>query len=742
MLNNYQRVIFATFSKCKALLVNNVVDAINPTSFSLLKTKNSNPITFKNFFDIQEYLRQHETESLSDTLLILDYEIIENSNRTELAEAFLLYPELKIKIFVERESVKTIFGIPEKKLRRCNLLIRNIKELIEAGYAANNDNMIFDPSGIRNELKMEMIESIGFTSNNYILKQRSRKENFGISIDYDPYHALFVGYALYNFGYSVIPVISYNNLEFLSNNKAKANLVCRECDLQLFDMKRPGDEKTQSDNFSDQLFKSRGIETDGGDKRKIIKIRNELYENLLEKDNGVTWFVTQYEKIDEKKIWKKLKAEKFLDIKFGNQPTTENPFYIVSCCDKIEEKRPEFKRFGIISKEGSEAALLRGQTKVIKGIYSLLKCPEVKRVYERAIDIYEVNRLRKERKYHDKVAVNLKFAREMVKRAKSFLLDNKYLESAVLSCDAIELSNGLSMTLSLEALHLKLQAETRLELMISGIGTLKETDLREKIREIKINILRVCKKNDEAKRNTLIQYFNGLRLIYNEFEQFEAAETLYSEVSKIEGGISRYLDQELNKEIEKATGKKAIKKNEDNPDRHHVINLSKADKFKVHLKTLICNPNFWLLFILVILLTLDCFMDSQLFPICYFGLFIGFCMFPKRAIFTIIGAGIDFRRFISSFLGFQVIMVFIYLYNYDYSKIPCSLNSIGSVQQKVIIITNTFLSSFINQPSPTFNLMMENQTIVIHWIINFHMAITVIFLGIFISAVYRWITKR
>jgi len=737
MLSNSQKIIFATLRKCMALLINNIVDAINPTSFTLLKTKNNDPLTFKNVFDLQEFLRKLGEKSLSDTLLILDYGIIENNDWTELVEFFLLYPELKIKIFVERESVKTIFDISEKKLKRCNLLIRDIREFIEAGYAIYDDNMIFDPSEIRNELKMRMIESIGFDSNNYLLKQESRKKNFGISIDYDPYHALFIGYGLYNFGYSVIPVISYSNLEFLSKNKIKANLICRECDLQFIynSMQRSVDDGTQLDGFSDQLFKCRGIETDG-EIRKIKKIRNDFYENLLDKNNGVTWFVTQYEKLADKKIWKKLKKSKFHDIKFGDQPPTENPFYVVS--GKIEERKPEFKRFGILTKEGSAAAFLRGQSKVIKGIYSLLECPEVKSVYNRAFDVYEISRLRKERKYHGKSAINLELARRMVNRAKKFLLDDKCLESAVLACDALEVSNGLSMSLSLETLYLKIRAETRLELMICGIGALKKNDMKEKIKELKINVLRVCKNNAEAKRNTLMQFFNGLRLIYNEFEQFEAAETLYSEVSKIESGITTYSDQKLNQLIKK----KPIRDNENNSESQNVFDLSMSNKLKIILKTFSYNYNFWLSLIFVTSLTLDLFMDSPFFPVSYFGLFIGFCMFPKRAIYTIIGAGINFTRFISCFLIFQFIMILIYLFNYDYSKIPDSLKNSNSVQQKIIIITNTFLSSFITQPSRILDSMMEKQYILIHWLINFHMAITVIFLGIFISALYRWITKR
>lgn len=736
MLDNTQKVIFATYKKYKAELISKIVGAINPTSFRLHETENRNPKVFKDIFDLQEFLRKLGTKSLSDTLLILDCDIIQKNTLEELAEIFLIYPELKIKVFIDSELVRNVFQIPEEKLERCDFIIRNIKNFIEAGCSVNDGNMIFDPSGIRNQIKMRIIESIGFETNNYAKKQKSRKENFGISIDHDPYHALFIGYALYNFGYSVLPVVSYKELEYLSRSKVKANIICRECDLQFHDML-----EGQKDDYSDQLFKSRGIETDG-EERKIIKVRNDLYDNILEEDKGTTWFVTQYKDFNSNKIYKKIVKSDISDIKYRKKTRFENPFYVVNACKKTEDKKPEFKRFGIITEKDAPVAFLRGQRKVIKGIHNLLNCSEVKKVYNNANDICEVNRLRKEKKYHDKTAVNLNLARKMIHRAKKLFSNDKILESAILACDALELSNGLSMILSLEILNFKIKAETKLELMISGIGILSKHDIKEKIRGIKINVSRVCKNNDEAKKSTLMQYFNILRLIYQDFEQFEVAETLYSEVLKIEGGIIRYSDHKMNRKIKKVSRIRRPVKNRNHSEKKDTSTLSQLDKFQIILKTFGCNFNFLWCFILIFVLILDYCIDSEFFPICYFGILLGFCSVPKRAIYTIIGSGVNVKRFISSFLIFQFAMVFIYLFNYDYSKIPYSLRSIGCSQLKLLILRNTFLSSFINQPSVNFDLLMENQNEFVHWLITGHMAITVIFLGIFISAIYRWVTKR
>lgn len=737
MLGNFQSVIFATFQRGKAEVINKFVKAIDPTSFSLWKGEEEESLVFKNIVDLHEFLSGLGMRSLANTMLILDADILQQSSPEDITGIFLLYPELRIKIFIDNRLIKSGSNVQGNGIKRCDLIINSLTDFIAAGCSINDDNMLFDPAGIRNRMKMEMIFNIGFGENNYARKQISRKEKFAFSLDHDPYHALFVGYALYNFGYSVLPVVSYKELEYLSQREVRANLICRECDLQFFDMAND-----ESKDLSSKIDLARAlvvialeeVET-GYILRKVTRIVTELYEKLLDKTSGTTWFITQYESFADKKVGKKISQSKFKEINYKHKATHENPFYVIPASKPLEEKKPIFKQFGICIDKEAQAAFLRGQSKVIKGVYGLLQCPEVNRTYHSSLDIYEINRLRKKREYHAKTAVNLQLARKMLARARTLYSRHNYLEAAILAIDALELSNGLSMILSLEILHLKIKAETRLELSIAGIGTITKDDIKEKIKELKVNVLRICKDNDEAEKNALMQYFNGLRKIYHEFEQFEAAETLYAEVLKIETGIKRYKDIKLGKTIEKATKSKNTG-NKDTPT------LTQIEKLQVLWNTALSNFNFVLGVLLAILLIMDSFMDSPLFPAAYFILFSGFCMAPKRAIYMIIGAGINFRRFIVTFLISQLIIALIYLFNYDISQIPNGIKITNKLEMIPLILRNTFLSSFMNQPSGTLSNLMEKQSELLHWLVNGHIAITIIFLGVFISGIYRWLTRR
>ncbi|UCH92649.1 MAG: hypothetical protein JSV88_20460 [Candidatus Aminicenantes bacterium] len=745
MLGNSQTVIFATFQKGKAGVINNIVKAINPTSFTLWKGEDGESLVFKNIVDLHEFLRKLGMRSLANTMLILDADIRQQSSSEEIAEIFLLYPELKIKTLIDSRLNRPVFNVPGNGLKRRDLEIDSPSGVIAAGCSVNDGNMLFDPAGIRNKMKMEMIDNIGFGENNYARKQKSREKKFALSLDHDPYHALFVGYALYNFGYSVLPVVSYKELKYLSSREVRTDLICRECDLQFFDMANDENKDLSSDekkDLSSKIDLARGLvviaqeEIDTGCMlRRVTRIVTELYEKLLDKTSGTTWFITQYESFADKKVGKKISQSKFKDINYKHKATHENPFYVIPASKPLEDKKPVSRQFGISIDKKAQAAFLRGQSKVIKGVYGLLQCPEVNRTYHSSLDNYEINRLRKKREYHAKTAVNLQLARKMLARARTLYLGYNYLEAAVLAIDALELSNGLSMILSLEILHLKIKAETRLELSIAGIGTISKDDIKEKIKELKINVLRICKDNDEAEKNALMQYFNGLRKIYHEFEQFEAAETLYAEVLKIETGIKRYKDLKLGKTIEKATKSK-------NTGNKDTTTLTQIEKLQVLWNTALSNFNFVLGFLLAVLMIMDSFMDNPLFPTAYFILFSGFCMAPKRAIYMIIGAGINFRRFIVSFLISQLVIALIYLFNYDYYQIPDKLKTIGKLEMIPLILRNTFLSSLMNQPSDTLSNLMEKQSELLHWLVNGHIAITIIFLGVFISGIYRWLTRR
>ncbi len=684
-------------------------------------------------------------DRLSHTVVILDYaslyddfQLFVGERLSPIARLFLSYPEITLWVLrigkksrplfedsgflapMDRTEPKTV-----EPVERYHHLVRDLNEVLQFGSQLKGSRSLFDPSGIRNFIKVKMLEKIKFESDNFEGLHSSRRDRMAMTLDEEPRHALFWAYTLYNFGYSVLPVVTYSNLKSLMTHTTDFDLICRDYDLQFPDL--PDDKDEQA--YKLPLHLVRGVI----EKKANAQDINTYQLNLKKPDN-----------VDEPFYWEKFfKGTKAQGMFISQLPISDSKAGKKSDLKIVNPDKEEkelkhgetFPNYGIIRHE--EEVKFRGFSKEINGMYEFLRFPEVKDAYENSRSGKVASKKREDVSDHSIPAINSSIAYSLIDRGKISFKNEQYLEAALLASEALEVLNGLSMSASMEAFHLKCCAEVKLELSVIGVGNFNKV-VKKRIFEIRRLLYRMAENNDEARRNAKMKIFNDLRKIYEEHEQSDAADTVYNEVIKAELEIKDPMSYKIRDNITHAN-KKAKEKGTQMLTGKWKNSLKYLTKFTIH------AWNFWVLIILGILMTSNYFVTISngtfsyyvetygIFPWLYLVFFLVIILVRrKKLIYLIIGAGCNFIRLFSTFIAFNLIIFFMYWLNFGrhFKKIE-------------LLFSQTWVTSFINEP---FQLLdsraMQSAPIMIYILVIIHVIASVFYLGVLISALYRWFVRR
>lgn len=132
----------------------------------------------------------------------------------------------------------------------------------------------------------------------------------------------------------------------------------------------------------------------------------------------------------------------------------------------------------------------------------------------------------------------------MISRAKAYYRDGKYIRSAVIAIDAIEVLNGFHEALMLDAYHVLAISENAIAMnTIGGSEKMLRNDAFFRINKIKSEINRLIARKDDDDRggfkdNVLNQIFSDCRNFCKEREHFKAEEAFISAMGHANDGIN------------------------------------------------------------------------------------------------------------------------------------------------------------------------------------------------------------
>jgi len=687
--------------------------------FQLQKGPDGLPLVFENMSNVLKTFRTLHPSTLAESLVIIDYHSLyedfeaysQDARPSPLATLLLQFPEMNLILLKNNTSHASLFRDRDEEpieVSEGNLLFAmDVDELLGTKSIQKLHDGIslkYDPSGLRNWLKQDLLlEKIQYNQDNYENLHQSRGAHFALTIDDEKRHAQYWGYSLYSFGYRVLPVTTYSVLTDLEKKRSSlrkfVELICRDYDLQFPDL--------DGSEIGETLYRLRGLRRKNG---IFMDVTSKYWNELFEHENLSTWIISQLPTIRK--------------LNFREQ----DPAILVDEVAKKEgiyDRFPEFKRHGLTIFNG--LPVLRGQSKELEGMTTLLECCEINERFWNSRDFVDLDKRRSAPDSHGVPAFNSRVAEEMLCRAQSAFEGNNHLLAALIASESREVLNGLSMSLSLQALHLKLKAEALMELEIVGIGELKK-NLDIRIFEIRRQIERLGGKNEEAKKNARMQIFNDLRKIYEEHEQFTASEALYEEVVKAELGAKDVVGITIKRESSRAESPRV-------EGRDYSINPHKM-RFIDKLRALLTAPLFWIVFSFFFTALVNHFailhIDAKRayisngFSVLYFLLFLAMLGKWKSLLYAVIGAGTNMRKLLISFLTFNSMCFAAYFVNEPNSVV----RGIG----------NTILSTITNQlDTKRLESFVEKGPILIPII---HMMGSIFFIGIIISIIYRRFTKR
>lgn len=684
-------------------------------------------------------LEEQYYEDLSRVLIILDYaslyddfKLFDGQNPTPLARLFICYPEATIWILKLGNKQLPLFKEIDEPIERYQYIVKNLEEVLEFGYHIESGRSMFDASGIRNYIKVKLREKMDFETDNFHALHESRRTHLALAVDEETRHSLFWAYSLYSFGYSVLPITTAGELNSLrkrfKNGEHKVDLICRDFDLQFPDLQAPT--KDAEDPRKIPLYQYRGVIPLKDDAESFaLCLENPKDEN---QDDENSFF------------WRALYDDERTKTVFVSQLPESNTLpkgQMGVIAGKRLIKRNElkynetFNRYGLTVQDGK--VILNGISKEVEGMFDFHRSDVIKQVYQESRSCTTISKKRGTVSGHSIPAVNSRIASSLIGRGKKEYKKERYLEAALLASEALEVLNGLSMSASMEAFHLKCCAEVKLELSVIGVGDFKKV-ARKRIYEIRRLLYRLTAENKEARRNAKMQIFNDLRKIYLEHEQFDASEIMYNEVVKAELGtrdVMRYnIRAHLKPIVPDTADQRKVRK-------RYIENWT--DKAGCWLKYICHSGNslVFLLFLLVLssnyfLLQKQNFLFSQrvgvVFPWIYFIFFVVLLMWRrKKLLYLIIGAGTNFSKLFTTFFSFNLIMYLVYHLNFAKENFYSSS------------LAKTLITSLINEPYDLYSSCPRIETPDIFYVLMIiHVTISVFYLGVLISALYRWFVRR
>lgn len=821
------QVLFATINPTTASVLNeHVIEKIHQKEFRC-KAYLVDKKVFYIKTDTRELLYEleviHSKNDLSNTILIIDYDSLyedfislkslDETRISPIAELFLSYPELKIWIYKEGDKKRRLFGYEDEDTGRYPFIIKNSEDLKNMGEDIHAYQQLFDPSGIRAFLRDKLTRQlIKFKQDNYDKLHKSRKNNIAIVVDEEQYHTNLWGYALYDFGYSVIPVnyekelIETKNILYPDQNQKTAiykykPLIIRDFDLQFPDLRMSGrklceecikpDEDKDSVCGDSNMYAFRGVykQKENG-KKKLISDKGPEIDGYLLHDcrkviwgtfhDATTYVITQntpyypFSKLQNGMVLTKPDESTFFS-RVGKRlqrcifrkrmydlinKTTKKDTYAERML--VQRSGLLFQKANNKSKHGGKYYLV-GLSKEIEGMYDLLNMPAygndrnniIKQTYQNSRDYREIMKDRQDMDSHSIPPLNRTIVERLIKKAKYYYETKQYLLAAINASEALEVLNGLAKSLAYEALHLKVVSEVQMELRTKGVGTFKQV-LKERINNIYRQKKRLAGDNKEAERNITMQIFNDLRVIYESHEQFAAADDAFAVAKKAEIGLKGENDK--NYEVARYDYQKKIKKEKEKPDNKSETTNTEAQKSKYkkdkksHYDLMgflwTRRPSilrnwlfFWILLPCLFLFLVSYYYRSYnsspdsdwIYGVLSITLFLPFLLNFNQVIYFIVRTGTDILRLAFTFLLVNIFLMIAYDPDIIYNYLNYNWNNLPDV----------FMTSFMNEPINNELVCYDNHD---SWgyrmLATSHVLISVIYMGIFISAMYRKFVRR
>lgn len=333
-------------------------------------------------------------------------------------------PEAKGKVIELKETAKKMvmfmhqFDLAEKE-----------NALIKLCYFQDN---LFDASGLRFLLKIKKYENLHAGTHNFKRVQYSRFEHLALCVEEERSQSLFNCYACYANGYRSLPVITAQGLE-LANKSLKPNIVLRDYDLQ----------------FPDEPE---------GDTDAIKYIR------------GWSHVDDRWEKCTkDSKYWKDLDYSIVNDDNDNNDKTPQ-VFYVTKGEFKMDLslKGHNQQRIELKSKKLFDELSIPGIQKPIAGIFAPFhKIDSIRKTCENSLDKDNINTKRK--KGGHGVPLDIYYdVKSMVERAEQYYEEKRFIHSAILAQEAMEIMNGFHEALMMSAYRRKAMAENAIAANILG----------------------------------------------------------------------------------------------------------------------------------------------------------------------------------------------------------------------------------------------------------------------------------
>jgi hypothetical protein len=822
------QILFATKNQETASIFNmHVIEKIHQKEFRC-KAYLVDGKVFYIINDTRELLYEleiiHSQNTLSNTVLIIDYhslyedfirlKSLDETRISPIAELFLSYPELKIWIYKEGNKKCRLFGYEDEDTKRYPFIIKNSEDLKDMGDDIHAYQQMFDPSGIRASLRKKLnLELIKFKQDNYKKLHESRKKNIAIVVDEEQFHTNLWGYALYDFGYSVIPVnyekelVATKNILYPDQNEESAINCYHPLIIRDFDLQFPGSGSSKVDFCSLCKNEKKIAHKDCGDSnmyvfRGISKLEDEKKSESQGTQESVnhcsslhdcrnvfwgtfygatTYVITQnspYKKtnpfINQRNgsvltkpgkypLWEKLytKLRKVIAV-------VKRSLIIINL-RAITDEHSLIKSSGLIfdkskSNDNHDGYYyLVGLSKEIEGMYDLLNMPAygkdrnsiIKQTYQSSRDYREIVKDRKNMDSHSIPPLNRTIVERLIKKAKFYYDTKQYLLAAINASEALEVLNGLAKSLAYEALHLKIVSEVQMELRTKGVGTFKQV-LKERINNIFRQKKRLAGDNKEAERNLTMQIFNDLRVIYESHEQFGAADDAFAVAKKAEIGLSgkndknyevaRYKYQKSKEGKKINSDKNTETSREESQNRNHekenikhpgllsFLWIRRPPLLRNWLFLWILLPCLFLIFVSYYYRSYTSSLDSDwIYGVLSVTLFLPFILNFNQVIYFIVRTGTDIFRLAFTFLLVNIFLMLAYDPDIIYNYSNYNWNNLPDV----------FMTSFMNEPINNELVCYENHE---SWgyrmLATSHVLVSVIYMGIFISAMYRKFVRR
>ena len=432
---------------------------------------------------------------------------------------------------------------------------------------------LFDGSHLRGAVKQYEYDELSVERYNFSLVQNSRKENLAICVEEERAQNRFNSYVLYANGFRVMPVSTSRELKDINDHAAKLNpkLIVRDYDLQFPDV----DDKAIQVSIQDkESYLIHTIDYIRGAKflRKEDNIWNQEHnkKEWLE-DDAIKyldkWYVPPFN--SDHSYWDKLLKVQDILALFVSKGAGDRIRFLPSSIDFKKSLNRELKKSSKTANDalglfvdGIPHQIMRGTTKPVSGIYTVFRqFNRIKTQYD-SFQILKDNQ-KKDKGVEDKsqewyldtnranhehgVPLDIyDTVKEMIARAKKYYSLGKYIRSAIIASEAIEVLNGFHEALVLQAYHILAISENALAMSIVG-GNEEDLNLDTSFRISKIvaDVNRLTDREDSDRRrikyNLLIQIFSECRAFCREKQHFASENLFISALAHVNEGY-KYKD--------------------------------------------------------------------------------------------------------------------------------------------------------------------------------------------------------